>query len=176
MEHTPVALGNSLSNQSRAAWIIWLVVTAIGLTIIGSIVVAPLAEGHGHPEFAAQIYKAFSFVCHQIPDRSFHLYSHQFAVCSRCTGIYAGFAIAALAYPLVYPLGDPRTPSRLWLILAAGPIAIDFALGYFDIWQNNHLSRFATGALLGSVAVFFIMPGLIELSSVIARRFSRLSS
>jgi uncharacterized membrane protein len=94
-------------------------------------------------------------------------------VCSRCTGLYVGFAVAALVYPLARSLKRTDTPSRLWLILATLPLAIDFALGYFSIWQNTHLSRFLTGALLSSVAVFYIMPGLIELSSAIGRHFDR---
>ena len=137
------------------------------------IIGAPLAQVFGHPEIAAPIYKAFSFVCHQIPERSFHLSGEKFGVCSRCTGLYAGFAVAALVYPLVRSLKRTETPSRLWLILAALPLGVDFALSYFSIWQNNHLSRFLTGALLSSVAVFYIMPGLVELSSAIRRRVYR---
>ena len=148
----------------------WAITALFGLAIIGLIIGAPLAQAYGHPALAATIYKAFSFVCHQIPERSFHLAGHQLGVCSRCTGLYAGFAVAAMAYPLVRSLKSTSTPPRLWLILAALPLVIDFGLGYFGIWQNNHLSRFTTGALLGSVAVFYIMPGLIELSSGVIRR------
>jgi uncharacterized membrane protein len=157
----------------RRATVIWLFTSAIALAIIGLIAGAPLAQAHGHPEFAAPIYQAFSFVCHQIPERSFHLGGHQFGVCSRCTGLYAGFAVAALVYPLARSLKRTDTPPRLWLILAALPLAIDFALGYFSIWPNTHLSRFFTGALLSSVAVFYIMPGLLELGSTIGRHFRK---
>ena len=79
-------------------------------------------------------------------------------------GIFTLFATAALAYPLIRPLRSTDTPSRIWLVLAALPLAIDFSLGYFNIWANTHLSRFVTGALLGSVAVFYIVPGLIEIA------------
>lgn len=151
----------------------WTIVTSISLAVVGLIVGAPLAQASGHPALAATIYKAFSFVCHQIPERSFHLAGHQFGVCSRCTGLYAGFAVAATAYPLVRSLKSTSTPPRLWLILAAVPLVIDFGLGYFGIWQNNHFSRFTTGALLGSVAVFYIMPGLVELSSTVISRLKR---
>ena len=154
---------------------VWAGTCAIALTIVGLIVVAPLAQAHGHPAFAGVIYKAFSFVCHQIFDRSFHLAGHQFGVCSRCTGLYAGFAVAALVYPLARSLQRTDTPSRLWLVLATLPLVADFALGYFSIWENTHLSRFLTGALLSSAAVFYIMPGLIDLSSVIVRRSARTS-
>jgi hypothetical protein len=50
------------------------------------------------------------------------------------------------------------------LFLAAAPLAVDWLLGYLSIWQNNHISRFSTGALLGAAAVFYILPGLIDLS------------
>src|SRR5207253_5461403 len=95
---------------NRTAVLIWAATSALALTIIGLIVAAPLAEAHGHPTFAFTIYKTFSFVCHQIPERSFHLAGHCFAVCSRCTGLYSGFAFAALAYPLTRSLEHTATP------------------------------------------------------------------
>jgi len=153
--------------------LVWLAVVSLSSVVVGSIIGAPLAEGRGHPQMASAIYKAFSFVCHQIPERSFHIAGHQFAVCSRCTGLYAGFALAASIYPLARSLKRSDTPRRIWLILAAAPLVIDFALGYFSIWENTHLSRFLTGALLSSVAVFYVMPGLIELTNMIAGRLAR---
>src|SRR5882762_2044510 len=172
----PKSLADQSTRAYRRAIAVWVGTCLIALAIAGLIVSAPFAQAHGHPEFAAAIYKVFSFVCHQIPERSFHLAGYQFAVCSRCTGLYAGFAVAALVYPLARSLSRTDTPSRIWLILASLPLAIDFALGYFSIWQNTHLSRFLTGALLSSVAVFYIMPGLIDLSSAIARRLGRESA
>jgi uncharacterized membrane protein len=170
----------SLTDQStpasRRAIAVWAGTCAIALAILGLIVVAPISQAYGHPAIASSIYKTFSFVCHQIPERSFHLAGHQFGVCSRCTGLYTGFAIAALVYPLARSLQRTDTPSRLWLVLATLPLVIDFALGYFSIWENTHLSRFLTGALLSSVAVFYIMPGLIDLSSAIVRRTYRRST
>ena len=156
---------------SRQAIAVWAATCAVALTIVGLIVVAPIAQTYGHPSISAAIYKTFSFVCHQIPERSFHLAGYKFAVCSRCTGLYSGFALAALIYPIVRSLRQTETPGIVWLFLAAVPLVVDFSLGYFSIWQNNHASRFATGALLGSVAVFYILPGLIELGSRI--RFTK---
>ena len=62
-----------------------------------------------------------------------------------------------------------ETPNIVWLILATLPLVIDFSLGYFQLWANTHLTRFITGALLGSVAVFYIVPGLIEMVLSIRR-------
>lgn len=155
------ALARPTDWQAHVPVIVWAITASIALAIIALIIGAPLLQS-GHSQFAASIYKSFSFVCHQIPERSFHLSGRKFAVCSRCTGLYAGFAVTALFYPLARSLRNTNTPSRVWLILAALPIGIDFGLTYFGVWQNTHLSRFATGALLSSVAVFYIVPGLIE--------------
>jgi Predicted membrane protein (DUF2085) len=45
---------------------------------------------------ALAVYAAGSIVCHQLPERTFHLWSTQMPVCARCTGIYGGGAIAAI--------------------------------------------------------------------------------
>jgi uncharacterized membrane protein len=152
--------------ESHAPRIVWVLTTALALSIIGLIIGAPLARAHGHLTFASTVYEAFSLFCHQISGRSFHVDGDQFAVCSRCTGLYSGFAVAALAYPLTRSLKCADMPPGLWLLVAAVPLAIDVMLGHFAIWPNTHLSRFSTGVLLGAMAVFFVMPGLIALSTV----------
>lgn len=153
------------NGKSFAPYFVWATVSFIGLLLLLAIVGAPLALANAHPTLAGDIYKGFSYLCHQLPDRSFHLAGHQFAVCSRCTGLYVGFALTTLAYPLIRPIRTTTTPALIWLILATVPLLVDFSLGYFNIWANTHASRFITGALLSSVAVFFIIPGLIELTA-----------
>jgi uncharacterized membrane protein len=155
---------------SLGAGVIWAISATLALAILAAIIGAPLLQSSGHPAFAIKIYRAFNFVCHQIPERSFHFHGSKFAVCSRCTGIYAGLALATLAYPLARSLRRTEPPRLVWLFLAATPLAIDWSLGYFSIWQNNHVSRFTTGFLLGAVVVFYILPGLIELSWRVSRR------
>lgn len=152
------------TGSNRRPLLMWSVVAAGSLAVLATIVGAPLAIQSGHPFWGRAIYRAFSYVCHQIPERSFFIAEHQFAVCARCTGLYAGFAVAALFYPLARSLRQIEAPRRKWLFLAAAPLAIDFAFGFFGIWDNTHSSRFATGALLGAVSVFYVMPGLIDLS------------
>jgi len=174
LSESTVQFNSGANETARPAWIAWAFTSAIAAAIVGLIIGAPIAESHAHAQFASAIYKTFGFLCHQIPDRSFHLAGHAFAVCSRCTGLYSGFAVAALLYPLARSMKRTDAPRRIWLILATVPLVIDFALGYFAIWPNTHFSRFTTGALLGSVAVFYIMPGLIELSSGLTRRSTRM--
>ena len=38
----------------------------------------------------AVVYGVGSFICHQLPERSFHLAGFQLPVCARCLGIYIG--------------------------------------------------------------------------------------
>ena len=149
---------------TRRPLIFWLVSAATVTALVSLILVAPLAAAEGHNGLAFAIYHAFGTLCHQIPERSYFIDGHKFAVCSRCTGIYAGFAFTLLLYPLVRSLRNTATPPRNLLILATLPLAIDFSLTFFGVWENTHTSRLLTGALLGSVAVFYVMPGIIDLS------------
>jgi uncharacterized membrane protein len=152
------------TDTSRRPLVMWFIVAAGSLAVMSLIIGAPIALEAGHPFWALTIYRAFSYVCHQIPERSFFVEGHPFAVCSRCTGLYAGFTVAAVAYPLVRSLKQTEAPARKWLFMAAAPLAIDFTVGFLGIWNNTHFSRFASGALLGSVAVFYVMPGFMDLS------------
>jgi uncharacterized membrane protein len=61
-------------------------------------------------------YLVGSLLCHQRPERSFFLWGSQMPVCARCTGIYAGAAIAAVVLPVVARL----KPSRLRSLASAG--------------------------------------------------------
>ena len=149
---------------TRRPMLFWFVSAATVVALVSLIVIAPLAAAGGHNGVAFAIYRAFGTLCHQIPERSYFINGHKLAVCSRCTGIYAGFAFTLLIYPLLRSLRNTATPPRSLLILAALPLAIDFSLTFFGIWENTHTSRLLTGLLLGSVAVFYVMPGIVELS------------
>jgi uncharacterized membrane protein len=152
------------TGSPRRPLLMWFLAAAGSLALISLIIGAPLALDAGHPFWGLTIYQAFSFVCHQIPERSFFVAAHKFAVCSRCTGLYSGFATAILVYPVVKSLRQTEAPARTWLFIAAAPLAIDYSLGYLGIWDNTHTSRFVTAALLGAVSVFYVMPGLMDLS------------
>jgi uncharacterized membrane protein len=134
------------------------------LSFVGLLVAAPLAQVNGLQWLALVLYEAFSHVCHQSPERSFYIAGYPLAVCARCTGLYVGFAAAVVLYPVMTSLKGTHVPERKWLFIAAAPLAIDFALGFLGVWKNGHASRLLTGALLGAVSVFFIMPGLVQLS------------
>ncbi|HEY6188215.1 MAG TPA: DUF2085 domain-containing protein [Pyrinomonadaceae bacterium] len=154
----------------RGPLVVWATVTGIALGLVGLIIAAPLLMAHGHTALGLAIYDGFGKLCHQLPERSLHLEGNKLAVCSRCLGLYAGFALSVLLYPLARSLNRVDTPRRLWLLLAALPIGVDWTLGFFDLWANTHLSRFMTGALFSAVAAVYILPGLIDLSQSVLRR------
>jgi uncharacterized membrane protein len=149
---------------TRRPLIFWSISALTVSVLVALIVIAPLAQASGQAGVAQGIYRAFSAFCHQHPERSYFIEGHKLAVCSRCTGLYAGFAFTLLIYPLIRRLRTTVTPHRRWLLLAAIPLGIDFSLTFFGLWQNTHTSRFLTGALLGSVVVFYVMPGIVDLS------------
>jgi uncharacterized membrane protein len=144
--------------------VVWSVVALLTLGWVGLIVAAPLALARGHSFTALLIYQGFGYLCHQISERSFHLDGHPLAVCARCAGLYAGFAVGVIVYPLARSLRQLETPRRVWLFVAAVPTLIDWAGGALGIFENTHLSRSVTGALLGAVCAFYVVPGLVDVS------------
>ncbi len=149
---------------TRGAFVAWCVVAGGALALFGLVLVAPLALARGYVTLSYVLYMVFHAVCHQIAERSFHVAGYALAVCARCTGIYVGFVLGALFYPLMRSLKIRETPARVWLFVAALPTAADFTLGVLGVWGNTHLSRSLTGALLGAAAAFFVVPGAVDLA------------
>ena len=164
-EYIPQCAANiAVTSSQKRSFVAWCVTLGVALLAVGACVLAPVAVAHNYPLLSEVIYRTFSRLCHQIPERSFHVDDHPFAVCARCFGLYAGFAMGVVLYPLLRSLRRRDTPARAWLILAALPTTFDFALGFFGLWENTHFSRSTTGALLGAVAAFYVVPGLVDVS------------
>jgi uncharacterized membrane protein len=164
-DYVPQLLSPAESARVRrgALWA-WALAASFVLAVLGLIVLAPWARANGYSFLSAAVYKGFSGLCHQIPERSFHLEGFPLAVCARCFGLYAGCAAGVLFYPLARGLARRDAPGRLWLLLAAAPTTIDFALGFFRVWENTHLSRFLTAVLLGAAIAFYVVPAALDLS------------
>lgn len=50
--------------------------------------------------FAVLAYGVGHLVCHQLPERSFHVWGAALPVCARCSGIYVGAAVASAVVAL----------------------------------------------------------------------------
>lgn len=147
--------------RARRAWGLAL---ACAAGLVGLIVGAPLLRAWGLFAAAEGVYRGFGLVCHQIGGRSFHAAGEPLAVCARCFGLYAGALAGVAAYPLARPLVRRDFPARAWLLASAVPTTVDFALGFFGVWENTHASRFLTALPLGVALAFCAVPGLVDLS------------
>lgn len=157
----------------RQAWKIWAISLFVVFVWVGAIMLAPIAKANGLESLSAPVYKFFSYICHQMPERSFHILEHQFGVCSRCFGVYFGLLVGFVIYPLFRKVDEIEPLPRFWLFLAMIPIGVDWSLGIFGIWENTHLSRFVTGLILGAACAIYIVPALVEIFRLLTSKNKR---
>lgn len=131
--------------------------------LCAGIVAAPLLAAHSHPGAAGVLYLFFSPVCHQIPERSFSLAGHAFAVCHRCFGIYLGLFLGSLPAPAAYcNILSPRW-RRTWVLAATAPLLFDALLPFFGLGANTLWSRLASGLVFGIMVSSLLVCGIVEL-------------
>ena len=107
---------------------------------------------------AAVLYAAGSLICHQIPERSFHLDAFQLPVCARCLGLYAGGAVGSLGAALA-GMGRTCAPSRSLrkgllyaaTLLAALPTVASVVVEWIAGWPVSNVARATAGLPLGFV-------------------------
>ncbi|MFN2500868.1 MAG: DUF2085 domain-containing protein [Pyrinomonadaceae bacterium] len=169
MTHDYVSNDHAREFQKQA-FRVWMVGAIVVLLWVTAILVAPLARATGAIVVATPLYSFFGFFCHQISDRSFHVFGEQFGVCSRCFGVYFGLLLGFAIYPMWHPIADVNPPARFWLFLSIIPITVDWSLTMFGVWGNTHLSRLLTGMLLGIACATFIIPALVEITRNLSRQ------
>ncbi len=92
-------------------------------------------------------------VCHQIPERSFFVHTHQFPLCARCTGMYLG-ALLSLGWHFLRGRRNQFPPLALLLTLSL--IFLAFALDGLNslrqvflpmpaLYHTTNLIRLITG-------------------------------
>jgi uncharacterized membrane protein len=115
---------------------------------------------------SGMLYAGGALICHQLPDRSFHLHGVQLPVCARCLGLYAGAALGSLA--AVFPIGRRlfswwRTNQSFnWIAtaVAAAPTAMTIALEWGIGWPVSNAGR-ALSALPLGFAVAYVVAGAL---------------
>ncbi|MEO6589066.1 MAG: DUF2085 domain-containing protein [Pyrinomonadaceae bacterium] len=165
--YIPQFIAKDMKKKAMTAWVVGFSIVFIWLFVI---LLAPVAAAHNLQSVSTPIYSFFSYLCHQMPERSFHLENHSFAVCARCFGVYFGLLAGFIIYPLFRSIEETEPLPRFWLFLSLIPISIDWSLGIFGIWENNHLSRFITGTILGFACAVFIIPAIVELAQLLSRK------
>jgi uncharacterized membrane protein len=105
----------------------------------------------------AAVYGAGSLVCHQLPARSFHVWTTQMPVCARCTGIYAGGMVAAVSAAAVRPRGVSTPLARVALAAAAMPSLATLVYEWTTGVAPGNPIRFAAGAPLGASVAWLLV-------------------
>lgn len=128
---------------------------------LSSVVLFILALGPGFygQEYASRfhwLYEGFDLLCHQLPDRSYHISEVPMAVCSRCIGIYGAFMAGWLLLPFLSKMNISLKWKIEWLIGLIILNLADVTGNFFEIWANTLATRLVLGMLLGlSVALLF---------------------
>jgi len=156
------------------------------------IVAAPYLAGRAHTSTSASVlilgvYGLGSLICHQLPERSYHLWAEQMPVCARCAGIYFGAACGALASTSVRAIGswksraatDPGAVrpearslddgsnqqaragslrnARVLLGIAAAPTVVTLLYEWLTGDMPSHAVRAAAGVPIGLVVAWLVV-------------------
>jgi uncharacterized membrane protein len=121
---------------------------------------------------AGVLYLAGALICHQLPERSFHLHGAQLPVCARCFGLYLGAAVGSMTGAVVStgPLLDrvaPLARSRrsAWVVtaVAAAPTAITFVLEWGLGWPVSNVTRAIAAVPLGFTVALVVVRAVATL-------------
>lgn len=118
-----------------------------------AIVLAPWLAAAAGP-VGGVVYAFGSVICHQLPDRSFHLAGVQLPVCARCAGLYAGAAGGVLLWALRSRGREqtwPRGHALAVLAVASVPTALTAASAAAGLGDPDNLWRATLALPLGMV-------------------------
>jgi uncharacterized membrane protein len=157
------------ARRRASAWLAAATVVAFAWSALILLAPAWLATRTGDNALTPRVtaagatYLVASRVCHQRPDRSFHLHGRALPVCGRCTGLYlsgtigllAGVAVRRRARPAAR--GSARLPASLdsrviWLAVAALPTALTWSTEMLGLWNPGTTLRAITAIPLGLAA------------------------
>lgn len=138
-----------------------------------SLYIIPILKLYGGlwSEFADYGYMFFSSTCHQSADRSYFLFGYKLAVCSRCTSIYSGFLLSVILYPFIMKIENKKLPP-LWILLVFTLFVIlDVLFDITGIIKNTFISRSISGAMIGFILPFYLIPGTINFTYEIYMKY-----
>jgi len=129
-----------------------------------AIVVAPLCASESGlvGSLGSGLYLFFHPICHQLDDRSFHIFGKPLAVCIRCLAIYGGFLVGVVLYAGIGRRARGILSFRAILLWSVVPMLLDVVLDAIDVHQSTTLTRCITGLLFGVVIPFTIIPAAQE--------------
>jgi uncharacterized membrane protein len=137
-----------------------LALTAAAVVWLAAVIGSPMALAHNRMHLPVlTTYEIGKRICHQRPERSFHLDAVQMPVCARCFGLYLSGALG-LAVATIGRRGLTGTAAKVGLIAAALPIVVSVGAEYFGAGTPSNVARMLTGLPLGLVAGMVIAGAL----------------
>ncbi|WP_288087359.1 DUF2085 domain-containing protein [Roseiflexus sp.] len=132
---------------------------------------SPWLKANGHPLAGEIIFRIYTPLCHQRPERSFCFCGYQVAFCHRCTSFYGGLFIAGVLFSFARRWIRPVSLRfgvflLLPMTLDAGSHMINDILhlgwrsGGDDIGSLNFWLRIITGALAALAVLLVVYPRL----------------
>lgn len=133
------------------------------LGLVSVVVLAALGGGLFNQQVSWQ-HQMFSELCHQIADRSYWINGQPMAVCSRCIGIYAGFAFGWILLPIA-AMGNFTS---IWSMKKGALAAIilnflDIIGNILSLWENTLVSRLILGSAIGITAALIFSGDFFKL-------------
>jgi uncharacterized membrane protein len=148
----------------------WLLIVNAGAILYAGLPwLSPLAKAAGYPLAGELLFRLYTPLCHQIPERSFFVCGHQVGFCHRCTAMYTAIVAAGLLFGLLRRRMRPTSlKAGGWLLLPmlldGGTHLINDALGLGfrgggdAIGTPNFWLRMITGVLVGVAALVVFFP------------------
>lgn len=121
-----------------------------------------------HIETGRFFHLSFHGLCHQLPQRSFQLNGVFLPVCARCSGMYLGFFIAALAGSTPFLVISKHLQKSV-LCLSLALLGADVAASFFGfiespLWIKNLIGLFFGFSLLSLFNKMLFTSKSMELS------------
>ena len=142
----------------------WLALVNVGVFVFAFLpFVAPwLAslDGATAQRIAREIYSAYSYTCHQLPQRSWFLFGQQMAYCERDAAIYPAAFVSGLVFAWARGRGSRARLGWRGYLLLITPMAIDGFTQLFGLRESTWFLRTVTGSLFGAASVWLAYPYL----------------
>jgi hypothetical protein len=150
------------SALALAAMVVWIV--ALGLAPVVRV------QHEAWPPVwraaAGLVYVAGAHVCHQRPERSFHLAGAPLPICARCLGLHTGAALGLAVFVLMAGAWPLRlgAHARGWLVVAALPtlasVGLEWAGGPSSLWSRT-IAALPFGAC-AAILLGLALAGLVQ--------------
>ncbi len=156
-----ITTNNDNPRSIARGWLSWLLLI-VSLLIVGAFLFSPPWTMLGKTHLVGYA------ICHQIPERSFHIAGHQLPLCARCSGTFLG---ALVGFTVMTVRGRRRAGSlpsafiTVILVCFIGLMGIDGINSYLTLfpdmphlYQPQNWLRLTTGILNGLALSAIVYP------------------